>query len=448
MPSPSVGIATTLAILCPSLASAANGTALDSKTCAAHGFQPGQQVPPLNEPSHQEPTNAAAASQQRPWKFSWEKGLEGGWRQSLEDRGIRFNLFFNDQYQAVAKGGLDTNGGRNSASMDAFLMLDLGRLGWIDNADALLHLQSNWGAGVNNRVGSLADVNDDADGDLGLHVAQLWYRHRFLESRVSLTTGFLDFQTIVDRNAFANSEDKQFWNQALDNNPLVPLGIGLGAWAEIQPTSWWTINLGAIDAQSELYETGFSTAFHEEAWFLAYAETTFKPNLPSKRGPLAGNYRIGLVYDPRQRNGFPLPRRDPESRGDDYGEYVSVDQKLFRENEKDDQGLGVFGRFGYRTPETNRIGRFWSAGFSYTGLIPKRDADVLGFGFALQRPSGLYRSRVDSEFDNEAVYELYYAIQLNKWLVITPDVQYVENPGGSNDGKPAVVAGVRVRASF
>jgi len=367
----------------------------------------------------------------------------------LEDHGVRLNLFLNDQFQTVARGGLDTNGsGRNSASMDAFLTLDLGRLGWAPDADALLHLQSNWGRGINDRVGALAEINDDADGDLGLHVAQLWYRHRFLERRVALAVGFLDFQTIVDRNALANSEDKQFWNQALDNNPLVPLGIGLGVWAEVQPTKWWTINFGAADAQSVLYKTGFSTAFHEEDWFLAYVENTFKANLSSGRGPLAGNYRAGLVYDRRPRDVFPLPRHEAESRGDDYGWYVSVDQKLFRENDKDDQGLGIFGRFGYRRPETNRISRFWSAGLSYVGLIPRRDADVLGLGFALQRPSELFRTRIDSEFDNEAVYELYYAIQLNKWLVITPDVQYVENPGGSNDGKPAVVAGVRVRASF
>jgi porin len=309
-------------------------------------------------------------------------------------------------------------------------------------------LQSNWGDGINDRVGSLADVNDDADGDLGLHVAQLWYRHRLLDRRLALAVGFLDFQTIVDRNAFANSEDKQFWNQALDNNPLIPLGIGLGAWLEIQPTNWWTVNLGAVDAQSVLYKPGFSTAFHDEDWFLAYAESTLKTQITSDHGPLAGNYRTGVVYDPRPRDEFREGDRPVQTEGDNHGWYISADQKVFRENDKDDQGLGVFGRFGYRTPETYKINRFWSAGLSYTGLIPTRDADVLGFGFALQRPSGVYRSRVDSELDNETAYELYYAIQLNQWLVVTPDVQYVENPGGADDVKPAVVAGVRVRASF
>lgn len=367
----------------------------------------------------------------------------------MEDHGIHINLFLNDQFQSVTKGGLDTNGsGKNSGSMDLFVTADLERLGWIENADALLHLQSNWGEGINGRVGSLADVNDDADGDLGLHVAQLWYRQRFLDRRVALTLGFLDFQTMVDRNAFANSEDKQFWNQSLDNNPLIPLGIGLGASLEIQAAKWWTLNLGVVDAQSVLYKPGFSTAFHDEDWFLAYVESTFKVQIPSKKGPLAGNYRTGVVYDPRPRDEFQYEDRAVRTRGDDYGWYVSADQRLFRENGNDEQGLGVFGRFGYRTPETYPFNRFWSAGLSYTGLIPARDADVLGFGFALQRPSGIYRSRVDSELNNERVYELYYAIQLNEWLVVTPDVQYVELSGGTGDTKPAVAAGVRMRASF
>lgn len=380
--------------------------------------------------------------------FTGRDGLEIDGRKELEDRGVKFSFYLNNQYQAVVKGGLDTNGGRNSASLDAFVAVDFDRLGWIENADALLHLQSNWGAGVNSRVGSLVDVNDDADGDLGLHVAQLWYRQRFPQQRFSLTIGFLDFQTIVDRNAFANSEDKQFWNQALDNNPLVPLGIGLGAWAEIRPTNWWTINLGAVDAQSVLYKPGFSTAFHDEALFLGYGESVITVNVPTKNGPLTGNYRAGAVYDPRPREVFVAPDRRARQENENYGFFVSVDQKLFLEKENSDEGLGVFGRFGYQDPDTFRMNRFWSAGLSYTGLFPRRDADVLGFGFAMQQPSEVYQSQVDPDFEEETVYELYYAIQLNKWLVVTPDVQYIENPGGTDDGKPAIVAGVRVRASF
>ncbi len=376
-------------------------------------------------------------------------GEWGGVRTSLRERGVTVSGFLNNQYQAVPDGGRDTNGpGRNSASLDAFVTLDLGRLGVIRDAEALLHLQSNWGAGINARTGAIYEVNDDADGDLGLHVAQLWIRRHFMDRRLSLTIGFLDFQTVLDRNVYANSEDKQFWNQTLDNNPLIPLNIGLGVTLTFRPVDWYTLIVGAGDAQSVLYKPGFSTTFHDESWFVGYVENDFSISLPSSRGSLPGNYRFGLMYDPRVRAVFPRGRYDRRMDGDDCATYVSVDQLLFREQRDSEQGLGVFGRFGYRTPQTNRVARFWSAGASYQGLLPGRDNDVLGAAFSLVRGSRLYRQRVNDDFDNETAYELYYAIQISKWLVITPDVQYIDNPGASSTMSHALVGGVRVRFSF
>jgi porin len=373
----------------------------------------------------------------------------GGARTTLAGRGIRIDAFLNDQYQGVWKGGADTNGsGRNSASLDVLITFDLDALEVMADAEALLHLQSNWGSGINPRTGALFEVNDDADGDLGLHVAQLWYRQHFLQRKASLTIGFLDYQTIIDRNAYADSEDKQFMHQTLDNNPLVPLNIGLGAAVTLRPTTWYTMVLGVGDAQSVLYKPGFSTAFHDEDWWFAFMEHAAQVRVDSPRGEMPGNYRIGLIYDPRPRLDFTQGEHEPALRGHDYGLYVSVHQMVYRETAEDEQGLGVFGRFGYRTSETNRLPRFWSGGLQYAGLIPDRDHDVLGFGFSQVEGSSDYRRGVDPDFDRETVYELYYAIQVAKWLVVTPDFQYIDNPGASGEFGHAVVGGVRLRLSL
>ncbi|NOT01989.1 MAG: hypothetical protein HOP29_15345 [Phycisphaerales bacterium] len=368
-------------------------------------------------------------------------------RDALEERGVAFHLFVNDQYQAVVNDGADASGsGRNSASMDAFLTFDLDKLEIINDADVLLHVQSNWGAGINARTGSRLEVNDDADGDLGLHVAQLWYRQHFWERRIALTVGFLDYQTIVDRNAFANSEDKQFMSQALDNNPLVPLNIGLGASVAFRPAEWYALTVGVGDAQSVLYKPGFSTAFHDENRWFAYAEQTVHVTIPSKPGPCEGNYRVGVVFDPRPRAN--VTRNDRSLDGDDYGAYASMDQMVYRESSADGQGLGVFARLGYRTPETNAMGRFASAGFTYQGIVPGRNDDVLGFGMAMPRTSNDYRRRVRSSADKELIYELFYAVQVAKYLVVTMDVQYLDNPGTDGAIESGIVAGVRARFSF
>ncbi len=281
-----------------------------------------------------------------------------------------------------------------------------------------------------------------------MHVAQFWYRHHFLKHRIALQVGYLDYQTIVDRNAYANSEDKQFMHQTLDNNPLVPLRIGMGASLTIKPTTWYTLILGIADGQASPYKGGVSRAFHEEDWYTVYAEQGLHAKWSSDRGPLPGNYRLGFFYDPGPRATFPRSSRDGRTRAGDYGMYASLDQMLYRESEEGDQGLGAFLRFGYRSPENNRLSRFWSGGLSYKGLIPGRDADVLGAAFSLLRPSHHYRHRVDAEFGNETVYELYYAIRVTKWFVVTPDIQYIDNPGGTDTRSHTLVASLRVRMSF
>lgn len=364
----------------------------------------------------------------------------------LKEKGVLANLYINNQFQGVLKGGVD-NTSRNAASLDFFLLFDLEALGLVEDSDVLLHFQSNWEAGINPYTGALGQVNDDADGSLGGHIAQLWYRLYLLDHKANLKIGYLDYQTIADRNAYANSEDKQFWHQWLDNNPLVPLNIGLGAAFTIQPTDWYTLVIGAGDAQSKPYASGFSTAFSEECWYVGYLENAFHVKLPSDRGDLPGNYRVGLVYDPRPSTVYE-DSRQPRERGDDWGFYLSVDQLLYRESEDDLQGLGVFGRFGYRDPEVNAMSRFWSAGVQYLGLIPGRDEDVIGLGFAFLRSGQEYRTYVDREFTNETVYELYYAWKVSPNLVVTPDIQYVDNPGARGDVGHCVVAGVRLRLSL
>ena len=163
-----------------------------------------------------------------------------------------------------------------------------------------------------------------------------------------------------------------------------------------------------------------------------------------------GNYRFGLVYDPIPRAVFEKPRenRAGTREGDDYGFYASFDQMLYRENDKGEQGLGAFFRYAFHHRDVYRFNQFWSTGLVYTGLIPARDQDVLGFAVAQLLDSNLYRRYVNPRSENETYYELYYAIQVTPWLVFTPDIQYIDNPGGDGSLSHAWAGGFRARVTF
>ena len=50
--------------------------------------------------------------------------------------------------------------------------------------------------------------------------------------------------------------------------------------------------------------------------------------------------------------------------------------------------------------------------------------------------------------DNEEVLEVYYNAQITPWLNLSPSIQYISDPGGTNDAKDAVVFGLRAQITF
>lgn len=374
----------------------------------------------------------------------------GGARTRLEENGVTTQLYLNYTTLWNVGGGL-APGGKPAASLDLLVNLDLGKMGLVENGRVLGHFQRILGSGINPWIGSNFQVADDNDGEGNLYVAQLYYEHELIQKKLWMRAGFLDYQTIADRNRFSNTEDKQFLSQALDNNPLLPLAIGLGVEMQYQPCDWFSVMTGIGDAGEAANNKPFKSAFNDSAEFLWYIEPAFHLSFDNPLGPgkLEGNYRFGMVYDGRHRRKFPEPPATiGDWQGDDVGFYVSFDQDLFRENDVDAQGMGWFFRYGFRHGDVNRIQNHWSTGFSYLGPIPSRDKDTLGIALFQNVPSHRFQSYVNPWSHEETVVEAYYSIHIADWLYITPDVQYIASPGIDDSVSDCVVVGVRTRISF
>jgi carbohydrate-selective porin OprB len=48
-------------------------------------------------------------------------------------------------------------------------------------------------------------------------------------------------------------------------------------------------------------------------------------------------------------------------------------------------------------------------------------------------------------YGNEQIFEVYYRIQLGRFVQLTPDFQYIWNPGFNRDRGPVTVYGLRLR---
>ncbi|MDH4238793.1 MAG: carbohydrate porin [Phycisphaerae bacterium] len=380
----------------------------------------------------------------------------------LEDSGIEVGLGVTNIYQQNVRGGISTHrrAGRFAGSYDLELSADLEKLLGIQGGSLYMLTEGKWSqsGGIDApSVGSVFGVNGDGADRRTMDVTELWYEQAFAEEMLRMRFGKMDLRggfehhgcpVAFDCSIYANDEVTQFLNMSLINNPTIPFpDYGLGVAVHYSPGRFWYVSAAVVDAQADVRETGFNTTFGDEDYFFYIFETGVTPKLDSEKGPLQGVYRIGLWYDPQPKANTDYADTGKSYR-DDVGLYLSCGQMLAKENADpdDSQGLGGFFRYGCANSKKNDIANFWSFGFQYQGLIEERNDDVLGAGFA----RGIFSDKASTTYtdDNESVVELYYNAQVTPWLNISPNIQYVADPGGNDTGSDAVVLGVRAQMSF
>jgi len=380
-----------------------------------------------------------------------------GYGAKLEDYGIEISLAFTQTWQTNARGGLATHrhSGRWAANYDLYTAIDLEKLLGLKGGMMYALVEGGWSdrldrTSIGSAVGNIN--NNTTGGEESIYVSELWYQQSLFNNvikvrlgKIDLTSGFetQQFALGFDQNAFAFDETSQFMNSALNTNPTIPFpNQGLGAMVLFRPTKLFFVAAGVADAQADQHETGFNTAFRDEDYFFAIFETGLTPVIDSANGRMPGAYRVGFWYDPQDKARL----NGDGSKQDDMGFYLSFDQVLFKENVylKDEQGLGVFARYGFADSDVNAIKCFWSAGTQYEGLIPTRDNDVFAFAFA--------QGKVDSDAgynkELETIMEIYYNAQLTPWFNLTPSMQYIWDPGAVHGVGNAVVFGLRMQMFF
>ena len=408
-----------------------------------------------------EPPAAEKKAGPPPFDLRTSKRMTGDWggvRTWMDDRGIDFSMVYVPVFQQNFYGGLDTHNAQDfNGDLRINLNLDLEKMKLIPGGFFFVRGKSSYNNGIQSATGSMSlSSYAIAAGDEEFFLDKWWYGQRFFKDKIELRFGkLLTPVDLFDTNVYAGNPWDQFMNSYLNQNPTAPHRKAFGAYLKIKPTDLFYFSTAAIDADEPNANRCWSTdvALHGPAHYIGFWEFGLTPSLKTPKGPLPGNYRVGFNYDPR-----PLPVFQPpttpavglRSHADDVGFYLSFDQLAWKENDdpKDKQGLGLFCRYGFAHQDINRITNFYSIGASYTGLIPKRDKDVLAFGMADADLSHKLRHDVNPLADREAVYEVYYGIQVTPWCIISPDFQLIVNPGGNRDAHDSLVGGIRAKITL
>lgn len=395
------------------------------------------------------PATTEAAPETQP--SSAEKGfferdtLTGNWwglRDKLTDHGITFTADLMLDYSYNLMGGIKAGGALRHA---------LG-LGLAVETEPLLH----WKGGkffVGFQEQSGRNVTDDFVGDYqgidnlearGLtEVKELWYEQVLFDKKLRVKIGKVDASSEFARAQNAEEFVNAGAGYGFPRYPEPTAGINVF----VNPTPWFYGGAAVYEGGRMSPEFSRSDARLTHAFFgdpdhpFLIGETGLKWSLANSTLP--GRFGVGAW---RYSGHFATHEGERASAWD--GAYAIFDQTVWRKNpeDKDDtQGIALFVQYGWDDPSIGEIDHHISAGATWTGAIPSREDDVLGF-------MGSYVHFTDNPAagfskDYEAALECFYKFQFTPWFSLKADLQYVLNPGG-NGNDDAVVGTLRAEFAF
>src|SRR5262245_7428146 len=378
--------------------------------------------------------------------------LSGNWfgfRDMLAEWGVTSNIRYATDLQASVLGGRRT-GKAYAGQFGAEFTVDMQKLAGLPGLR--FDVSGDWGSGTNlsDDIGNFFTVAQFFEGQK-LRLYNMYLEQSLFDGRLDLKVG--RFSTGAD--FLTAPADVSLVNEAL--NPIV-LAIQAnvpgvtaepnatwGGRVRIRPTESLSVSVGAFYSDptlDQLTANGTEFGIDDRAGGFFIGEIAYQVNHAKGATGLPGRYRAGAYYDSNRYTFLRDPGR--EQRGN-YGFYLLGEQMVFREGDAEtDQGLSVFGAFIYAPRERiNPLPYFASAGVSYRGLLPGREADTVSVALYY---CGFSRDLSGQTY--ELVSEWTYAIAFSRRVALQPDIQYVVNPGGRAKVGNALVVGVQLWIEF
>lgn len=375
-----------------------------------------------------------------------------GFRTRLVDRGVHFQFGYLGETMSNLSGGL--RGGTSYNGLGELAVeLDLHKLNpaW---PEFLFRASSLWLHGdspTGKRIGDVqAASNIDAFDSVRLY--ELWVERAFLDGGLNLRAGLLladaEFTGTEYGGVFLNSAfGWPHWVSANTVNTGPAFFVtapGVRVRYDFNPATY--VQAAVYDGDSfddpaggNPRKNAAGTRIHfsaDQGTFSMY-EAGYRHNQGADATGLPGRVKIGAWLHTGR---FADPMVPGAAHNNNHGWYFAGEQMIWREVAE--QGLGVFLRAGWSPDDRSAYEFAFDGGLNYTGLIPGRDADVLGLGIAYAQASAPVTA------DYEAVIELVYDFQVRPGFSVQPSLQQIINPGAPTRVPDATVFALRANLSF
>jgi carbohydrate-selective porin OprB/nitrous oxidase accessory protein NosD len=376
------------------------------------------------------------------------KTMTGNWngkRSEWAADGVTFRGGFITEAMGVVDGGVRRSA-RNAFQTQLGVDLDMGKLtdSW---GDARFHLT------INDRRGrstsdELAANNympiQEIYSDQFTRLTELSYDQNFLDKKLNWKAGFY----VMGNDFGINQIMTNFVNAALCAHPIsLSTSAGWTNWPRprwathltVHPTPEITVRGGMVlvNTNYNLEKNRWSLNEDGTTGHLYPVEVEWAPGT-ADHGNFPGHYKLGYYYDTSHTK--MVGTRSSEIAGHREGGYVMIDQKVT--NNEVNGGLSLFAQYTAQSQQTAVMHRWGSAGLVYQGLFNSRPLDRVAVGYVrasinrnlqqqqLRNQQAGLITDADWELNPaEALWEVAYTFQVNPWLSIRPDIQYITKPG-------------------
>ncbi len=337
---------------------------------------------------------------------------------------------------------------RALTNIDVMADIDLAALAGWQGARAFVYVLDNRGGRPNDSAATLQGVNNIEVPDAGLRLFEAWIEQD-LGGGANLRAGLYDLNSEFYANESAGlllspsfgigselastgpNGPSIFPSSALAARLYVPVGDGGGF-----------VRAAVVNARASTLgdSGGVDLSFRDGVLLIAEAGKA--------EGPLRGS--VGVWH--YSRNPEDIYEAGPDGaplRKPGQGAYVVVEGDLLSGAERQ---LTAFLRAGLADPHTTPFSGGFQAGLLLAPAMMSRPDSQFSIGVQHAWTSNHLRDQFRAEgmdpAGGETGFEVTYADNLVNWLAIQPDLQWISHPGGDRAASDAVVATLRLTASF
>lgn len=367
-------------------------------------------------------------------------GLFGDWgglKTGMKSYGVETLIRYKGDAVQNFRGGIEQKTGY-LGNLDIITDFNLEEIAGLDGVNAVFYGLGNHGDSPAEFVGDSYGVsNIAAPNTFKLYEA---YLKKNVDDRLTMILGLrdlnADFYAVESTASLINSAFgiSPAFSQTGVNGPSIFPNTALALTIKYTSPNTFYFQSGAFNAKAgdpeERKGTRITTETNEGYIYIS--------EMGAAGGKGADRFKYGVgawTYSMQQQVLSP-----EQNTGLNSGIYVLLDRNIT-------QDISAFIKYGNANPEINKVARGVEAGIVFQGLIPQRSEDKLAIGFAKTTISEDYKM-LNSSKDEESVTELSYQLKATDGVFITPDFQFIKNPGVSQDVSDAQVGLVRVEIQF